>query len=209
VVKDEPRDGGLSRRRFLRIGLATGVGIAGASFLAPAAGLVPKVIEIPANAPPQPGDRLVFAQGSRQGQVIAGSDVPPAGPQILAWPMDPRNRTVRSGDAKNLVLLVRAPTDAWFSGTELHRTADGVAAYAATCTHLCCTVSDWGPGNLDGDRHGHLLCPCHHSKFNPWNGARVLSGPAPRPLPILPLAGHGGELEVAGGFVTQVGCGRV
>ena len=33
-----------------------------------------------------------------------------------------------------------------------------------------------------------LHCPCHFSKFNPGDGARVADGPAPRPLPALPLA---------------------
>ena len=32
-----------------------------------------------------------------------------------------------------------------------------------------------------------LLCPCHQSTFDVTDGARVVFGPAARPLPQLPL----------------------
>jgi ubiquinol-cytochrome c reductase iron-sulfur subunit len=32
-----------------------------------------------------------------------------------------------------------------------------------------------------------LLCPCHESTFSVLDGAAVVFGPAPRPLPQLPL----------------------
>jgi len=34
----------------------------------------------------------------------------------------------------------------------------------------------------------------------------VMGGPAPRPLPLLPLKTANGQLAVAGGFLTSVGC---
>jgi ubiquinol-cytochrome c reductase iron-sulfur subunit len=33
----------------------------------------------------------------------------------------------------------------------------------------------------------HILCPCHQSTFDATTGATVLFGPAPRPLPQLPM----------------------
>ena len=202
-------DGRVTRRGLLRAGLFAGLGIAGLSFLSPAGGLIPRIVEDPANTPPKPGDRLVFAQGPHQGDVVTPDRVPAGGPQVLAWPMDPATRTIRSANTKNLVILVRATARAWFGAAELPHTAANVAAYAATCTHLCCTVSDWQRQELDWDTHGHLECPCHKSKFDPWDGARVLSGPAPRPLPTLPLTTAGGDLVVAAGFMTPVGCSQV
>src|SRR5699024_11699540 len=33
----------------------------------------------------------------------------------------------------------------------------------------------------------HMLCPCHQSTFDVTDGARVIFGPAKRPLPQLPI----------------------
>ena len=51
-----------------------------------------------------------------------------------------------------------------------------------------------------------LVCPCHYSTFDPARGAKVLFGPAGRPLPQLPLfVGPDGELRAAGNFSGPVG----
>lgn len=50
--------------------------------------------------------------------------------------------------------------------------ADGFFAISSICTHLGCNVKHIGAG---------FECPCHGSKFD-QNG-RVISGPAPQPLP--------------------------
>ena len=50
-----------------------------------------------------------------------------------------------------------------------------------------------------------LHCPCHYTKFDPKDGARVVDGPAPRPLPALPLQIVDGKLAVASPFTTRVG----
>jgi ubiquinol-cytochrome c reductase iron-sulfur subunit len=34
----------------------------------------------------------------------------------------------------------------------------------------------------------HILCPCHQSTFDATDGAKVIFGPAHRPLPQLPIA---------------------
>ncbi len=196
-----------SRRTLLLAGMGAGLGLAGASLLAVAAELKPRVKISFADKPAQQGDRLVYAQGAHQRQIIAAADVPTGGPLVLAWPMDPKNETIRNANPHNVILLVRAAADSWFTDAERKHTAARVAAYAATCTHLCCTVSDWVPRPQGGDPHGYLVCPCHRSHFDPWDGARVLSGPAPRPLPILPIElGPKGELVVRSGFLTTVGC---
>ncbi len=58
-------------------------------------------------------------------------------------------------------------------------------AYSAICTHQRCTVTYQG---------GELTCPCHGSVFDPANGAAVVAGPAPRPLPGIPVKVEGGEV---------------
>ena len=60
-------------------------------------------------------------------------------------------------------------------------TPDGYVAYSKVCTHLGCPVGLY-------ERELELLvCPCHQSMFNVRNGAVPQFGPAPRPLPQLPL----------------------
>jgi rieske iron-sulfur protein len=202
-----PPAGRVSRRRVLGTTVGVGLGIAGISSLAAAVRLVPRIVVAPAQEPPAKGDVLVGAQGPRKGQVLTAEDVPVDATQVFAWPMDPTSKVVKNGNTNNLILLVRGGDAGWYSQEERLYTTQNVAAYSAVCTHLCCTVSDWRKAPSAGDAHGALVCPCHSTHFNPWAGARVIDGPAPRPLPILPLAADTqGRLIVAGPFLTQVGC---
>ncbi len=57
----------------------------------------------------------------------------------------------------------------------------GYVAYSKLCTHLGCPVG------LYEQQLEMLVCPCHQSMFNVTNGAIPNFGPAPRPLPQLPL----------------------
>lgn len=53
------------------------------------------------------------------------------------------------------------------------RTAGGMIAESAICTHLGC-ITQWKP------ELGMIACPCHGSRFN--KDGIVAHGPAPRPL---------------------------
>jgi cytochrome b6-f complex iron-sulfur subunit len=53
---------------------------------------------------------------------------------------------------------------------------EGFYALSAVCTHLGC-LSSWKPET------GVIACPCHGTSFH--RDGRVLSGPAPQPLPWL------------------------
>jgi Rieske Fe-S protein len=134
---------------------------------------------------PHEGDSLVFAGGSRAGEVIAPQDVPLGGPQVFAYQ----------------VLLVRLdPADLTTQTRE--RAADGIVAYSAVCSHTGCDVNGW----LERTRTLH--CECHDSEFNPADAANVEFGPAPRRLSALPLRIAEGALEVAGGFIGRVGAAQ-
>jgi ubiquinol-cytochrome c reductase iron-sulfur subunit len=58
---------------------------------------------------------------------------------------------------------------------------DGILCYSKICTHVGCPIS------LNERKTHHLLCPCHQSTFDLADAARVVFGPAARPLPQLPL----------------------
>jgi nitrite reductase/ring-hydroxylating ferredoxin subunit len=61
-------------------------------------------------------------------------------------------------------------------------------AYSAICTHQACRVVY---------KDGNLACPCHGSTFDPANGASVVTGPATRPLPEIPVKVEGGQVVKA------------
>jgi ubiquinol-cytochrome c reductase iron-sulfur subunit len=65
--------------------------------------------------------------------------------------------------------------------TRLDWCVDNIVAYSKICTHVGCPVA------LYEQTTHHILCPCHQSTFNAPTGATVIFGPAPRPLPQLPL----------------------
>ena len=116
----------------------------------------------------------------------------------MAWPMDPQTNMVRDGSRLNKVLLLRLDPEGFDAETKDHA-AEGVVAYSAICTHTGCDVINWHP-----DRR-LLECPCHYSIYDPMEGAKVLSGPAPRRLPALPLKMADGRLVVAKPFTGRAG----
>jgi rieske iron-sulfur protein len=145
---------------------------------------------------PQVGDHFVYLTGPMEGQVVKTADLT-VGPQVQAYPADPSGR-VRDGSRLNLVILARIDT-AGASPETVARSANGVVAYSGVCTHAGCPVNMWLP------EHSAFYCSCHGSEYNPKNGADVIGGPAPRPLPALPLKEVDGVLLVAGGFTAEVG----
>jgi len=150
------------------------------------------------SARPQPGDQLVFAEGTRQGEIIAVADIRPGGPQVNAFALEPRNKLIRDGSRLNKILVVHSDPESLSEETR-KRAVEGVAAYSAICTHQGCEVGTW-------DAQTKLLwCPCHDSKYDPRDNGRVVSGPAPKRLAALPLKLVEGTLTVAGGFTGPVG----
>jgi rieske iron-sulfur protein len=147
-----------------------------------------------ASSRPRAGDLFIKA-GDASKAPLAPADIR-AGAQTLAWPMDP-DGTVRSGSRLNQVILVRVDPDTMSADTRA-RSADGVVAYSSVCTHTGCDVDDWEPAQR------LLACQCHSSQFDPRDGAKVIDGPAPRPLPALPLKVVDGVLVVAQPFTAPI-----
>ncbi|HET9089092.1 MAG TPA: Rieske 2Fe-2S domain-containing protein [Acidimicrobiales bacterium] len=78
----------------------------------------------------------------------------------------------------------------------------GYLAYSKLCTHLGCPVG------LYEQQLQLLVCPCHQSMFDVTNGAIPNFGPAPRPLPQLPLyVDSAGYLRSQSDYHSAVGPG--
>jgi Rieske Fe-S protein len=146
---------------------------------------------------PAVGDHLIRV-GDASLSPLTPADIPLEATPTMAWALDPSDKTVRNGSRLNRVLLLRLRAGQLSRETQT-RAADGVVAYTAICTHTGCEVTDWLADQQ------LLYCPCHFSKFDPKDGARVVDGAAPRALPALPLMLVEGNLVVAEPFTARVG----
>jgi rieske iron-sulfur protein len=188
-----------ARRGFLGAALVAGIGLS-----LPRAALA---IGDPERAqPPERGDVFVFVMGDRVGETIAPGDIPLGGPQLPAWPKDPKAGVARNGSPFNQVLLLRLDPNEFDEATAA-RSADGILAYSSLCAHAGCPVTGWVK-----DRGTMVLkCYCHQSEYDPRQGAKVVSGPAPHPLAALPVEIVAGTLTVKSKFVgnlmPQIGAG--
>lgn len=147
---------------------------------------------------PQAGDHLVFAYGERAGEIIAAADVVLNAKPIEAYPKHLASNVVRDRSRLNGLLLVRLDPQSLPAAMDKYA-AQGLVAYSAVCTHTGCTVEGWDAATQQ------LICPCHGSQYAAANAARVLAGPAPKPLAMLPLKIDGDQLIVAGAFSRKVG----
>lgn len=180
------QQGGRFSRRNLLLGA---MGVSAAAFVA-SFSVVPifvtKVLQIEVKEIAV-GDQLVYsaaANGKAAGDPINASDVQ-QGKSIQAFPKG------KTDNQQNLIEIVR---------TAAGNGKEGLVAYSAICTHLGCVV------NATLNAKGEIGCPCHNSQFDPANNAAVVGGPAPRPLPSLPLdVGSDGVIVAAGLFSDKVG----
>jgi Rieske Fe-S protein len=186
-----PTTGAPPRRRFLQAAIAAGVSLG-------VVGVAKADDEKPgADERPKPGDHFVPLVGDTA-KVVTVDDLPLGGPQVQAYPIDPKTGVVRDGSRLNLVILLRLDSAELSEETRKHA-AQGVLAYSGVCTHQGCPVSMWS------EDFKSPFCSCHGSVFDPKNAADVLAGPAPRPLPALPLTIENGIPTVASAFTGRVG----
>ena len=146
---------------------------------------------------PKKGDWLVRVDDEAK-QPIASADLKVGAKPLIAYPYDPAAKALRDGTRLNRIVLVKLDVGSLDAATA-PRAADGVVAYSAFCTHQGCDVNAW----VAADKM--LLCFCHFSKFAPQQEAAVTGGPAPRPLPALPIKAEDGKLVVVDGFTAPPG----
>jgi rieske iron-sulfur protein len=142
---------------------------------------------------PQSGDLLVIGTDQPEaGTIINPTTLIQGGPPIFARVMDPITRSVRNHSRNSQIVLLRLAIDD-------NNTSSDIVGFSAICTHAGCVVSGWKP------EQRALFCPCHGSIYDPAESGRVIGGPAPRPLPALPLRPSRTELTVAAPFTSKIG----
>ena len=137
-----------------------------------------------------PGNRPILASDLEVGAVV----------QVLPAVEDEDERPL-SDIAKDPVLLIRLrPQDFQLTAEKLAMTHEGIIAFSKICSHMGCAVA------LYEQQTKHLLCPCHQSTFDVTRGAKVIFGPAARPLPQLDITVDGeGYLVARAPFNEAVG----
>lgn len=146
---------------------------------------------------PADGDRLVDESAEGVPTPLRLSDVP-VGKPVLAYPFDESQNKVRDDSRLNKVVLMRF-AEGVLDAESRARSAGGVLAFSAICTHQGCDLKTWST------KDQLLVCFCHSTKYRLLEGGTVASGPAPRSLPNMPLKLVGDVIVVAGGFSAQPG----
>ena len=105
----------------------------------------------------------------------------------------------KRADSPALLIRMR-PDDLELEGQAQEWTYEGHVVYSSICTHLGCPVK------LYEQQTHNLFCPCHQSTFDAAHGAKVIFGPAARPLPQLAIAvDEDGYFVATGDFAEPVG----
>jgi arsenite oxidase small subunit len=173
---------GISRERFIRLGAV--LGAAGASVLAACGGGGSGGDSgSGGSGGGGGGEHKAASDGSKtktaepsaepSAKKTGGAEKQAPGGKVIARASEVQpGSAVKFKDAGNPAVLIHLPSGDF-------------VAYSAICTHQGCTVAY---------RNGQLACPCHGSVFDPANNGQVVTPPAERPLPEIPVEVKGGEV---------------
>lgn len=183
ALKDGAEDSGIGRRGVLKGAVVSAVA------LAPLTVAVPLIGEVGGDWDVNKFRRTLWERGKRLARDPSGEPIRAADVTIgSVFHVIPENLREDGGShwieekAKAVVLMVRMdPRDLTESPERAGWSYDGIVAYSKICTHVGCPVA------LYEQQTHHLLCPCHQSTFDMSDGAKVVFGPASRPLPQLPI----------------------
>ena len=198
TVKERAGAAGLGRRSLIRRSLGLSLGLIGLSPVLLLRDLGPLPKKQLEETSWKAGTRLVTDPGDRP---LKPSDLEVgAVAQILPELIPGTERTLENV-GKDAVLLIRLrPEDFNLNAERLSWTHDGIIAFSKICSHMGCAVA------LYEQQTKHLLCPCHQSTFDVTRAAKVIFGPAARPLPQLAITVDAqGYLIAKQGFTEPVG----
>lgn len=200
VLREGAADSGIARRGVLKGALLSAVA------LAPLTVAVPLIGEIGGTWNTNAFRHTLWKKGTRlthdpSGKPIKAEDVTegsifhviPAGLKDSEHWIEEKAKAVVLMTRIDPAVLKEAPDRASWS-------YEGIVAYSKICTHVGCPVALY-----EAQTH-HLLCPCHQSTFDIADGAKVIFGPANRPLPQLPITvDDEGYLVAQSDFTEPIG----
>jgi ubiquinol-cytochrome c reductase iron-sulfur subunit len=201
-------ESGIGRRPLVRNTLLGAVGMLG----------LPAVVLL-RDLGPLPGDKLahtIWASGMRLVRDVVGTPIKPSDIEIgdlvngapeALFPTEENGypeiegHELNTEKAKGAIIIVKMEPDDIIPGEGRENwSVDGILCYSKICTHVGCPISLY-----ERTTH-HVLCPCHQSTFDLADSAKVVFGPAHRPLPQLPLAvDDEGYLVAQSDFTEPIG----
>ncbi len=202
-------ESGIARRPLVRNSLLGAIGVLA----------LPVPIVLLRDLGPLPGTSLyhtIWAEGMRVVRDVTGTPIRASdlevgdlvnGEPAAIFETDEEGEPLVEGvdlqvaKSKGAVILVRIDPDEIIPGPGRDDwSVDGILCYSKICTHVGCPISLY-------ERTTHnVLCPCHQSTFDLADSAKVVFGPAARPLPQLPLAVDSeGYLVAQSDFTEPVG----
>ena len=163
-----------------------------------ATGLVSPIALTPGGAHAQPAAQLLVDAGAEADfKPLRPDDIQMMKP-ILAFPFDAETGTPKKESRLNKMVVIRLPEEKMTPETRA-RSVAGVVAYSSICTHQGCDVKTWM------SKENVLACYCHASKFDLFDGAKVVAGPASSALRAIPLVLNGEFLSIAAPLPPKAG----
>jgi ubiquinol-cytochrome c reductase iron-sulfur subunit len=199
ALNDGLEESGIGRRPLVRNSLLGALGLLGLPAVVMLRDLGPTNSQV-TDAENYPGaglENTIWKQGMRVVRDVVGTPIKPSDLEIGDLVNGEPEGLFNGGEdgeplegvvlqinkAKGAVVVVRMEPDDIIPGKGRENwSVDGILCYSKICTHVGCPISLY-----ERTTH-HLLCPCHQSTFDLADSAKVIFGPAARPLPQLPLA---------------------
>jgi len=122
----------------------------------------------------KPGDHFALEVEQGPPKALRLEDIAPGTALMAVYPFDPATGQLRTETRLNMLNLARL--------SDAMGPAAGVVAYSAVCTHKGCTINSWKADE------GRWRCFCHMSEFDAAANGQVVAGPAPEPLPMVPIS---------------------
>jgi len=198
TVKERAGAAGLGRRSLIKRSMGLSLGLVGLSPIVLLRDLGPLPKKDLSTTNWASGVRLVSDPGNRP---IKPADLEVGSvAQVLPELPEGTERTLENV-GKDAVLLIRIrPEEFNLNAERLSWTYNGIIAFSKICSHMGCAVA------LYEQQTKHLLCPCHQSTFDVTRAAKVIFGPAARPLPQLAITVDAeGYLVAKQAFTEPVG----
>lgn len=179
TVKERAAAAGLGRRSLIKRTLGASLGLFALSPLILLRDLGPLPGKELEKTSWKTGTRLVTDPGDRP---IRPEDLEVGAVAQVLPELSPGHERHLNDIAKDAVLLIRLrPEEFNLDAERLSWTHEGIIAFSKICSHMGCAVA------LYEQQTKHLLCPCHQSTFDVTRAAKVIFGPAARPLPQLAI----------------------